>query len=88
MQPTPADALVTELLEKEIAAFAILYDTFAHALDPTDPAGDRAEKVFQQNVAAWYDVLPAQKPSLQDFRKAIIIRCKRHLIATNKPTGI
>jgi hypothetical protein len=65
MQPSPADALVTELFAKEqIAAFAILYDTFAHALDPTDPVGDRAEKVFQQDIASWYDNLPPPKPSL------------------------
>ena len=89
MQPSPADALVGELFAKEqIAALATLYDRFAHAIDPFDPARDAAEKVFQHDVAGWYDTIPTPKPSLQDFRKAIIVRCKRHLAATNKPTGI
>jgi hypothetical protein len=89
MQPPSADALVAGLFAKEqIAAFATLYDTFAHAIDPFDPARDNAEKVFQHDVAAWYDTLQPPKPALQDFRKAIISRCKRHLAATNKPSGI
>ena len=89
MQPSPADALVSELFAKEqIAALAALYDRFAHALDPFDPARDAAEKVFEHDVAGWYDNLTPPKPTLQDFRKAIIVRCKRHLAATNKPAGI
>jgi hypothetical protein len=89
MQPAPDDALVALIAKDQIAAFAILYDAFANALDPFSPERDNAEKVFQQDVAALYDVMPDHlKPSLQDFRKAIILRCKRHLAATNKTSGI
>ena len=88
MQPAPEDALVAEFSKEQIAAFATLYDAFAHALDPFAPARDNAEKVFLHDVAAWYDTIPEPKPPLQDFRKAVILRCKRHLAATNKPSGI
>lgn len=89
MQPAPEDALVEGLFPQEqIAALAELYDRFAHALDPFSPDRDKAEQVFMHDVAGWYDNLPEPKPTLQDFRKAVISRCKRHLAATNKPGGI
>lgn len=88
MQPPSEDAFLKGFSKEQIAAFATLYDTFAHALDPFSPERDNAEQVFQQDVAAWYDTIAEPKPSLQDFRKAIILRCKRHLAANNRPSGI
>ena len=72
----------------EIPGLAKLYDEFANALDPFAAQRDNAEKIFMQDVAEWYDSLTGPKPPLQEFRKAVIIRCKRHLAATKKPSGI
>jgi len=88
MQTAPEDALVAAINKEQIAAFATLYDAFAHALDPFSPARDNAEKVFMHDLADLYDSLPAPKPTLHEFRKGVILRCKRHLAATNKPAGI
>ena len=44
MQPAPEDALVAAIDKEQIAAFAALYDTFAHALDPFSPARDNVKK--------------------------------------------
>ena len=84
MQPPPDDACI----RAQIAALATLYDAFANAIDPFSPERDEAERVFLQDVAEWHDVLGDPKPSLQEFRKEIIRKCKLHLAATNKPSGI
>ena len=88
MPTSPADALLTSASKEQIAALARLYDRFAHALDPFSPERDEAERVFMQDVAEWYDSLQPPKPSLHDFRKAVILRCKRHLVTTDKPSAI
>jgi hypothetical protein len=93
MPPTPADALIEKEIDQEqIKALAILYDRFAHALDPFSPQRDEAERVFMHEVASLYDFF---KPvtgggviSHHDFRKAVILRCKRHLAATDRPSSI
>jgi len=72
----------------QIAALAELYDRFAHALDPFSPDRDRAEQTFQQSIAEWYDRIEGAKPPLVNFRKAVVLRCIRHLNATEKPKGI
>jgi len=72
----------------QIPPLAALYDAFAHSLDPFSPERDNAEKVFLHDVASWHDMISPPKPSLQDFRKAVILRCKRHLCATNKSTTV
>jgi hypothetical protein len=36
-------------------------------------------------VASLYDDLPAPKPDLHAFKKAVILRCRRHLRATDRP---
>lgn len=88
MSAAPADALLASASKEQIAALAKLYDRFAHALDPFSPERDDAERVFLQDVAAWYDSLPAPKPSLHEFRKAVILRCKRHLTTSDKPSSV
>jgi tetrahydromethanopterin S-methyltransferase subunit B len=91
MLPTSADALVERAIDKEqIKSLATLYDRFAHALDPFSPQRDEAERVFMQEVAGIYDSLHDSigGVSHHDFRKAIILRCKRYLAATDKPTSI
>lgn len=74
--------------QEQIAALATLYDRFAHALDPYSAEADEAEHVFLGDVSNWYDSLGDGKPPLRDFTKAIILRCKRHLIATQKPPSV
>jgi hypothetical protein len=71
--------------EDAIPALAELYDQFAHALDPFSEEVDRAESVFMAQVSVWYDALPPPKPTLHEFRKGVIVRCKRHLSATDRP---
>ena len=88
MPPSATDALLSTASKEQIAALAGLYDRFAHALDPFSEERDEAERVFTQNVADWYDSLPAPKPTLHDFRKAVILRCKRQLATSDKPSAI
>lgn len=91
MQKATNDALVAlgeSFPQHQIAALAELYDRFAHALDPFSPDRDKAEQIFMQDIAEWYDSIEGAKPSLQDFRKAIILRCKKHLVASSKTSGV
>ena len=85
MPTPPGDAPLDIPPQEKIASLAILYDRFAHALDPESPQCDQAERDFNTELAAWYDnSLRPPKPSFHDFRKAVIIRCRQHLIATRK----
>ena len=91
--PTPAgDASVDLLLTKEqIASLAVLYDRFANALDPFAPERDEAEAVFLHEIASLYDLLREsgnKSVTYQDFRKAVIVRCRRHLSANDKPPSV
>ena len=88
MSAPSADAFLGPASKEQVAALAGLYDRFAYALDPFSPERDEAERVFMQGVNDWHDSLPPPKPSLQDFRKAVILRCKRHLATTNKPPSV
>ncbi len=95
MLPASNDALLEAVIGPEqIAALAILYDRFAHALDPLSDESEQAEKTFLAEAAEYYDFVYKQKPDLvknisqHDFRKAIILRCRKHLKATEKKSGI
>jgi len=66
---------------------AVLYDRFANALDPFAPERDQAEAVFEQEVAQLYDASPAPKPDVRTFKRAVILPCRRHLRATDKPSS-
>lgn len=88
MPPPATDAFLSTASKEQIAALAGLYDRFAHALDPFSPERDEAERVFTQDVADWYDSLSPPKPTLHDFRKAVILRCKRHLATNDKPPSL
>jgi hypothetical protein len=59
-----------------------------HALDPYAPERDQAEMLFEQEVARLYDVLPTPRPDIHILKKAIILRCRRHLKATDKPSSL
>jgi hypothetical protein len=88
MPPTPEDAPLDEAEGHWIPSLAELYDRFAHSLDPFSEERDRAERGFKQQVSIWYDVLEAPKPTFHEFQKGVILRCKRHLAATNKTSAI
>lgn len=94
--PTPSDdALLARLAQDEIpdiASLSALYDRFANALDPFSPARDQAEKVFMEEVAGMYDNFKGNHPgtciTYQIYRRALIVRCKRHLSAKYHPPSV
>lgn len=86
MPETEGDARLEGFLRDEIPRLASLYDRFAHALDPFDRERDMAEQTFGTELAVIYDNLPNPKPAFRDFRRFIIVRCRRHLAASDKPT--
>jgi hypothetical protein len=88
MPTAPGDAFLEPVTKEEIARLAGLYDRFAHALDPFSPESDEAERVFAHQVADMYDYLRIKGISLHDFRKAVILRCKQHLQAADKPSTV
>ena len=88
MSASPEDSLVGQVNAGQIAVLATLYDQFAHALDPFSSERDEAERLFTHDVERWYDSFPAPKPSLHEFRKAVIVRCRKHLRAIEKPSSI
>jgi hypothetical protein len=84
MHPPPNDALIEQISRQEFDALVNLYDAFAHAKDPFDQAADKAEATFNETVQVWYDVLVQGKLPFQDFRRAIIKRCKERIISELK----
>jgi hypothetical protein len=86
--PTASEDAFLGPSAEHIPGLAALYDSFAHAIDPFAPERDRAEQAFELEVASWYDSLNGPKPSLHEFRKGVIDRCKKHLKATRKPSTI
>lgn len=87
MSAPSADAFIEGAAKEQIAALAILYDRFAHSLDPFSQARDEAEMAFTRDLAEWYDCMLQPKPPFHEFRKAVILRCRRHLAATNRPSS-
>jgi len=86
MSSSPEDAQLGALAHECIPQLAILYDRFANALDPFAPERDEAEILFEQEVLKLFDSLAAPKPDLQTFKKGLILRCRRHLRASDKPS--
>jgi hypothetical protein len=78
---TPSnDALLEQISRQEFDAVVNLYDKFAHAKDPFDLSADKAEATFNEIVQTWYDFFLKGKLPFQDFRKAVIKRCKQQII--------
>jgi hypothetical protein len=88
MPTPPADALVETISAGQIAGLARLYDRFAHALDPFSAERDQAERAFQQEIANLYERLEQPKPQFHVFQKAVIIRCRRYLRASDRPASV
>ena len=88
MSPPSEAARLDVVPAGRIPELAVLYDRFANALDPFAPERDQAEMLFEQEVVTLYDHLPTPKPDLATFKKAVILRCRRHLRATSKPPAL
>jgi hypothetical protein len=67
---------------------AVLYDRFAHALDPFDPSVDLAEQTFNSELASLFDGLSAPKPEFRAFRRNVIALCRAHLRASDRPSSV
>ncbi len=87
MSSTPEDARLEILFAERISHLAVLYDRFANALDPFAPERDQAETISEKEVVMLYDLLPKPKPDLRTFKKAIILRCRRRLRASDRPSS-
>jgi len=74
---------LTPQAQAEIASLAELYDRFAFSTDNTRERR-LAEQTFNDEVASWHDSILPPKPSLRDFNRAVIGRCKFHLKAQIK----
>lgn len=96
MQKAPGDAQLGEefLSRSDIERLAVLYDAFAHALNPFSAARDTAEADFNRDVTACFDLACAVNPAIlhigfRDFRREVILRCRAFLRSDHKkPTTI
>ena len=88
MSETPGDAPLAEFWREEIPRLAALYDRFAHALDPFDPSVDLAEQTFNTELLSVFDNLVAPKPEFLAFRRHVIVLCRAHLRASDKPSSV
>ena len=90
MPTPPGNAPLTSSMPPadQIAHLAVLYDAFANALDPFLAERDQAERVFNQEVSNWFDQTAEPRPKFQEFRKAVILRCRLHLKAERRPPAL
>jgi hypothetical protein len=88
MPSSPEDAQLGVVPAESIPQLAVLYDRFANALDPFAPERDQAETLFEQEIARLYDGLPPPKPDLRAFKRAVILRCRKFLRASDKPASL
>jgi hypothetical protein len=84
MQAPSNDALLDQISRQEFDAVVRLYDRFAHSDNPFDLAAYKAEATFNENVQWWFDAFVRGKCPFQDFRKAVIKRCKLQIIKESK----
>jgi hypothetical protein len=88
MSETPGNAPLDDFLREQIPRLAILYDRFAHALDPFDQGRDIAEQTFNSELVNWFDGLSEPRPTFRDFRRHVIMLCIQHLRASDKPPSV
>jgi len=88
MQSPQGDAPIGLPPQDRIPGLAELYDRFAQALDPDSRECNDAERAFHHEVLVWYENLHEPRGSFHDFRKGVIARCRKHLLATQKPPTI
>ena len=88
MPTPPEDAFIARISAQRIALLAELYDQFAHALDPFSRERDQAEQAFMQEIVDLYDRLEGPKPELHMFQRAVVLRCRRHLCASDRQSSV
>ena len=66
------------LTREQIEELAVLYDAFAHALDPFDPARDAAEAQFMEKLTRHHAAI-APRTGFPDFRREAVRVCKLFL---------
>ena len=87
MSETPGDAPLAEFWREEIPRLAVLYDRFAHALDPFHPGVDLAEQTFNSELASLFDSVSAPKLEFRAFRRHVWALCRAHLRASDNPSS-
>jgi hypothetical protein len=85
MSEAPGNARLEEFLREQIPRLAILYDRFAHALDPFDQGRDIAEQTFNSELATWFDALPEPRPTFREFRRLAPTQNERRRDAAEDP---
>ena len=93
MQEIPDFARLKEFLTPEvIKELASLYDGAVNSLDPHSPARAEAERLFNEELRGNYDLiassLPPPLPEFRDYRRAVILLCRRFLKASDRPGSI
>ncbi len=93
MQETPEFARLREYITPVvISELARLYDQAANSLDPHSPARAEAERLLNEELRGNYDLItasiPPPIPDFREFRRLIILLCRRHLKATDRPSSI
>jgi hypothetical protein len=88
MSEAQQPASLEDRLADQLPRLAMLYDRFAHALDPFDAGRDIAEQTFNSELASIFDCIDTPKPEFRDFRRHLLTLCKKHLKAEDKPTSI
>jgi hypothetical protein len=84
MSTTTGNAHIDVPPQDRIANLAKLYDRFAHALNPHSPECGEAEAAFFSELSSWYDnSISPPRPPFREFVKGVIVRCRKHLIATS-----
>jgi len=93
MQETPEFARLTEFVTPAaIKDLAALYDGAVNSLDPHSSVRAQAERLFNEEIRGLYDLiassLPPPLPDFRDFRRAVIVMCRRYLKAADRHTSI
>lgn len=91
MRETARIAQLNQALGPEtIAQLAGLYDRAVNALDPHSLDRAEAERLLGEELRGIYDRLPPLPPpriEFRDFKRFVITRRRKHLIATDRPSS-
>jgi hypothetical protein len=93
MQETPEFARLREFITPEvIKELAILYDGAVNSLNPHSSTRAEAERLFNEELRGNYDLIsssvPPPLPEFRDFRRAVIVMCRRYLKASDRTSSI
>lgn len=92
MQEAPGSSQLARVISPEtIVQLAGLYDRAVNALDPHSLDRAEAERLLNEELRRIFDevvgILRPQPPlEFRDFKRTVIVRCKKHLQATDHPS--